>query len=406
MSQTETPSPIVLIAGAGLGGLTAAIMCEKANINYMVLERAVNVRLLGSAMCLNAHVQPILEQLQLLDELKSISLPCLSLDTYNDKLELLGGLGLTTYRDLTGYDSLIMARPNLYALLLSKVPAEKILRNKKIVSVEQDVNGVTVQCADNSTYTGDILIGADGAYSTVKQCMYKDMDEKGLLPKEDKEDMAMASICMLGMTKPLDPAKYPALKSTHSHFSTVLGKGKPHSWSTITMTGNRIAWSGSFPVDAEAAEKVKFRNDEWGPEANKAMIEEISNFPLVHGGVMKDLIDASDKDLISRVYIEEKLFKTWHHGRIALIGDAAHKMQPSGGQGAVSAIQDACILLNSIYELNDTTYESICAALAEYPPQRRDRIAHQFKLSQDFAKVVHGQVISHRGRRKRHKKQH
>lgn len=122
-----------------------------------------------------------------------------------------------------------MARPDLYALLLSKVPAEKILRNKKIISVEQDVNGVTIQCADNSTYTGDILIGADGAYSTVRECMYKDMDEKGLLPKEDKEEMAMASICMLGMTKPLDPVKYPALKSAHSHFSTVLGKGKPHS---------------------------------------------------------------------------------------------------------------------------------------------------------------------------------
>lgn len=50
MSQKETPSPLVLIAGAGLGGLTAAIMCEKANINYMVLERAVNVRLLGKQL--------------------------------------------------------------------------------------------------------------------------------------------------------------------------------------------------------------------------------------------------------------------------------------------------------------------------------------------------------------------
>lgn len=47
MSQKEVPSPLVLIAGAGLGGLTAAIMCERANINYMVLERAVIVRPLG-----------------------------------------------------------------------------------------------------------------------------------------------------------------------------------------------------------------------------------------------------------------------------------------------------------------------------------------------------------------------
>lgn len=134
-----------------------------------------------------------------------------------------------------------MARPDLYALLLSKVPKKRILRNKKITSVEQDMNGVTIQCADNSTYTGDILIGADGAYSTVRECMYKDMDEKGLLPKEDKEEMAMASICMLGMTKPLDPAKYPALKSAHSHFSTALGKGKPHS--VMNLSKHASLWS-------------------------------------------------------------------------------------------------------------------------------------------------------------------
>ncbi|KAF9293967.1 hypothetical protein BGZ74_011479, partial [Mortierella antarctica] len=227
MSQEEAPSPFVLIAGAGLGGLTAAIICEKANINYMVLERAIIVRPLGSAMSLSAHVQPIFEQLQLLDELKNISLPCPSLDTYTDNLELLGGLDLTTYSEITGYDALIFSRPDLYALLLSKVPVEKILRNKKIVSVEQDTSRVTVNCADNSTYSGDILIGADGAYSTVRQCMYRDLDEKGLLPKEDKEEMSMANISMLGITKPLDPAKYPVLKFAHSHFATVLGKGNP-----------------------------------------------------------------------------------------------------------------------------------------------------------------------------------
>ncbi|KAG0340460.1 hypothetical protein BG005_003205, partial [Podila minutissima] len=134
MSQEEAPSPFVLIAGAGLGGLTAAIICEKANINYMVLERAIIVRPLGSAMSLSAHVQPIFEQLQLLDELKNISLPCPSLDTYTDNLELLGGLDLTTYSEITGYDALIFSRPDLYALLLSKVPVEKILMEIPIES--------------------------------------------------------------------------------------------------------------------------------------------------------------------------------------------------------------------------------------------------------------------------------
>lgn len=64
-----------------------------------------------------------------------------------------------------------------------------------------------------------------------------------------------------------------------------------------------------------------FRNSEWGPEANKATIDEIYNYPVKVGGVLGDLIDATDKDLISKVCIEEKLFTTWNHGRTVLIGD-------------------------------------------------------------------------------------
>lgn len=43
--------PVVLIAGAGLGGLTAALLCERANINYMVFERAAKVKPLGNNIC-------------------------------------------------------------------------------------------------------------------------------------------------------------------------------------------------------------------------------------------------------------------------------------------------------------------------------------------------------------------
>ena len=62
-------------------------------------------------------------------------------------------------------------------------------------------------------------------------------------------------------------------------------------------------------------------NAEWGPSTNQAMIDEIYNFPLKNGGVLGHLIDSTDPDLISKVYIEEKLFETWNHGRIALLGD-------------------------------------------------------------------------------------
>lgn len=62
-------------------------------------------------------------------------------------------------------------------------------------------------------------------------------------------------------------------------------------------------------------------NAEWGPNANQAMIDEIYNFPLKNGGVLGYLIDSTDPELISKVYVKEKLFETWNHGRVALLGD-------------------------------------------------------------------------------------
>jgi len=74
-------------------------------------------------------------------------------------------------------------------------------------------------------------------------------------------------------------------------------------------------------LDKEIAKDMMFRNSEWGPESNQAMIDELYNFPTIHGGKLGDLIDATDKDMVSKIYIEEKMFQTWHYGRTVLIGD-------------------------------------------------------------------------------------
>jgi hypothetical protein len=72
---------------------------------------------------------------------------------------------------------------------------------------------------------------------------------------------------------------------------------------------------------SKTSKDVTFKNAEWSPEANESMIKEIRNFPSNFGGVIGDLIDATPRDRISRVYLEEKMFETWYHGRAVLIGD-------------------------------------------------------------------------------------
>ncbi|KAF9320142.1 hypothetical protein BG003_007123 [Podila horticola] len=378
--KTMLEPPVVLIAGAGLGGLTAALLLETAGINYMVFERAAKLKPLGENPSSAKSVQ-----LEMLEELLSISLPCHSVDVDNGDLKTIGSFNMTSYKDITGYDTLFFSRPELYELLLSKIPPSKFHMSKKVKSIQQNDEGVMVRCSDNTHYHGDILIGADGAYSGVRQSLYKQLDQKGLLPAKDNEELTMAYLCMVGMAGPLDPVKYPLLKEPRAHFSTVLGNNSAYSWTTITLPGNRISWSAKVHLDRATAQDMMFRNSEWGPEANETMIEEISDFPTQHGGVLGDLIDATDKSLISKVYIEEKLFETWSYGRTALIGD-----------GAVAAMQDAVILVNCIYDIENVTHENIKAALADYRAQRYEPAASQVKVSRTLGKLMYGQKWSER----------
>jgi len=65
-----------------------------------------------------------------------------------------------------------------------------------------------------------------------------------------------------------------------------------------------------------------FENAEWGPESIAPMIKEFHSFPCPYNhGTIGDLIDETPTDSISKVYLEHKIFQTWHHGRSVLLGD-------------------------------------------------------------------------------------
>lgn len=79
-------------------------------------------------------------------------------------------------------------------------------------------------------------------------------------------------------------------------------------------------------MDEETSkENDAFRNSEWGQEAAQAMCEEVKDFPIITGQgktfTLQDMMDRTPKELISKVMLEEKVFKTWYDRRTVLIGD-------------------------------------------------------------------------------------
>ncbi|KAK3835638.1 MAG: hypothetical protein J3R72DRAFT_477433 [Linnemannia gamsii] len=402
-NSTPTAHSPVIIVGAGIAGMMLAILLQKANIPYDIYERAVEVKALGSALYFNATTARIFKQVGIYDELYSLGkdTTCIQIASergveykmnFKDQLELFGSKGY------------IISRPMLYDVLRRQVPKERFHMGHKVVSVTQHGDndedrqgrkgGVTIEFQDGSAASGGILVGADGAYSVIRQNLYSHLKEKNLLPLSDDVPLPFSAICLVGQTASLDPEMYPYLKLEDCQFIRTLGDNKPYAWTYFTTKQNTICWMVIQYLDElTRLENDPFQNSEWGPEAVEKMSGKVRSFPILSGSERKltvgDLIDWTPKELVSKVMLEEKVFSTWHHGRTVLIGDACHKLNPAGGSGANCAIHDAVALANRIYALPEkSTKAEIDRAFQAYKDERMPWVEASFNSSTMMKSMV------------------
>jgi hypothetical protein len=119
----------------------------------------------------------------------------------------------------------------------------------------------------------------------------------------------------------------------------------------LPLQGNRIAWCVGGPdphqllqsTDDSASQTSQGSSShnsggrgshhsssghgrDWYPETIVEICEDVRNFKCPYGGSVMDLIEATPKGLVSKVLLEEKMYRTWYHGRIVLVGDSCHKV--------------------------------------------------------------------------------
>ncbi|KAG0037389.1 hypothetical protein BGZ82_002631 [Podila clonocystis] len=163
--------PKVIIVGAGLGGITLGILLEKAGIKFQIFERAPIVKPLGSAISLGASILTFFEQIGILEEFLSHGKPTITASMYNEKRELQNEIDFSFLKEFGGHYNYIVSRPLLYDLMLRQIPAQRLHFGKRVLSISQGEHGVLIRTSDGQTHEGDILVGADGAYSAVRQSL-------------------------------------------------------------------------------------------------------------------------------------------------------------------------------------------------------------------------------------------
>ncbi|KAK3817832.1 MAG: hypothetical protein J3R72DRAFT_480149 [Linnemannia gamsii] len=379
--------PKVLIVGAGLGGLTLGMLLHKANIPFEIYERATEVKPLGSAMYFNCTTANFFKQCGFYDELVSLGKTVSSIKMCNESREVEFSLDFENHEKEFGADGYIVSRPQMYNLLLRQVPKERVHLGKKVLTMDQGGNGVLIRFCDGSEAEGDILVGADGAYSAVRQDMYAKLNKANKLQASDALPLPFSTVCLVAQTRPLTPDEFPDIALEKCQFRNTIGEDKMYSWTTLTTIQNTVCWGSIYFLEKETSKQNDaFRNSEWGSEAAAAMCEDVKNFPIFSGGgkirTLQDLMDRTPKEQISKVMLEEKVFETWYSNRTVLIGDACHKFNPQGGVGATNVMHDAIVLANVINGLPfHPIADEIEAAFKAYRDERIQWVQEAFDSS-------------------------
>ncbi|KAF9900910.1 hypothetical protein EC991_006742 [Linnemannia zychae] len=388
--------PKVLIVGGGIGGLALGAILEKSDTPYEIFERTPVIKPLGSITNLTGVCAPLLKQLGIWEEFSSLSRMMTTMQIITaPEMEtefLIADVDDPVKR--YGAESRALPRPTFYDLLLRQVPKERLHLGKKVLSTQQGGNGVLIRCSDGTEYEGDILVGSDGAYSAVRQNLYAQLKKENKLPASDSLPMPFLNVCLVGQTRKLTVEEFPDLAKSEVQFKNVLSKDKPYSWMTFTTEEGTVCFSVFQYLDAlSSKENDAFKNSEWGLGAAMAMCEEVGHFPISSGSdkqlTLADLFTWTPKENLSKVMLEEKIFKTWYHTRTVLMGDACHKLNPAGGSGAVNALHDAVVLANYIHALPDHPIaEEIVAAFKAYKKERLPHVQAAFSTSAAFRSMV------------------
>ena len=337
----------VLIAGAGIGGLTLALNLHRAGIPCRVFEAASDIQPIGVGINVLPHAMKELTSLGLLDTLSSVGIRTAESLFYNR-------FGQLIYREPAGmnagYDwpQISIHRGDLQMVLLRAVRERlgdgSVLTGHHCTGVEQNDDGVVMRFADRPPVSGSVAVACDGIHSAIRKQFY---------PAEGAPVYSGYNMWR-GVT--VWPAFLTGASMVRAGW---LATGKMVIYPIRTLPdGKRLVnWVAEIesPVHLDRDWNRAGRLEDCLPAfadwhfdwldvpAMMRAAETVLEFPMV------------DQDPLPR----------WSFGRVTLLGDAAHPMVPRGANGAGQAILDTRALTDCLRDIPDLE-----AALRRYEALR------------------------------------
>jgi 2-polyprenyl-6-methoxyphenol hydroxylase-like FAD-dependent oxidoreductase len=331
----------VIIAGGGIGGLSVALTLHQLGVPCLVLEAVAEIRPMGVGINIQPNAVRELNELgfdqQALDAIgvqtREFALVGLNgNDVHSEPRGIGAGYRWPQYSVHRGRLQMM-----LYRAVLARLGAQAVRTGMRVTGYDNRETGVTVHAEDRDgqrhAFEGSLLIAADGLHSAVRQQMH---------PAQPPIHWGGA-IMWRGVTRGVPIRTGASFVGLGTHHHRVVFY--PISQADAATGLADINWIAEITVDNSAG----WRGGDWNKRvAHEEFVHHFEhwNYDWIDiPAMLRGAAEVYEYPMIDRDPVD-----TWQDGRVALLGDAAHVMYPTGSNGASQAIVDARVLGAALLE--------------------------------------------------------
>lgn len=354
----------IVIAGAGIGGLTAALCLQKTGYQVTVLEKQQQPQVAGAGIQLSANALKVYQHLGLMEQLKPHIVAPLQVsfrDFQSAKVLHQITLG-DEYQYRFGAPYWHIHRADLHRVLLDALHRRQpnsVLFGKTVKSAENTEQGVEIDLLDEPPMIADFLIAADGVRSNIRRHIFGEPPARftGYVAWRLVVDAKLLPVDFM----PTEVANFVGPKQ---HAVIYYLKNK----SLVNLVG--------------VVENKHWRSQSWTEQASWQELKH--DFKGWHP-IVQQVVDAGEDQACFRwALCDTKSMTNWSEGNITLLGDAAHATLPFMASGAAMAIEDARILDRCLQQPS-----TFADALLKYQENRMARTAQVQRQSRMLGNFYH-----------------